>query len=325
MPLTCGKTLNTDGGNTECLRCSGPVGLWELALFFNFLFFFNFNHLGFGFLVHTLVMIPVPWCSSVTWEPVCEALGTVASTQQAATTFPAMSVSCDIHHQSLPRVRSKLPWTPQRTKARVPYSPQNPRVPTKSTQSLGRVSPLLIPPVTALWLTLWLTVSSQRPQATSVTLCAPRKAAGALRPGTVSPARTSAGAGSVWRSATCWKGETLSFQPLSSSEKSPALLRYFSSFSLVLDTIFVYLMFVFWQSVHHIRKQVSRCSSVHLIVCHVSLPENTLSFHFTEIPQDRTDTVASIFKRVWVFGLFFPVHYSHCIKIYQHRALPNSF
>lgn len=277
-----------------------------------------------------MVMILVLWYSSVTWEPVCDSLGLVPSTQQAATAFPAMSVSCDMHHQSLPRVRFKLPWTPQRTKTMVPYSPQNLRVSTKSTQSLGRGSSLLIPPVTALWLTLWLTMSSQRPQATSVILYAPRKAAGALHPGIVSPARTSAGAGNVWRSATSWRGEMLSFQPLSSWEMSPMLFLqpcgyscYFFSFSLVLDIIFVYLMFIFWQSVHHIRKQVSHCSSMHLIICPVSLPENTLNFHFTEIPQDRTDTVANIFKKVWAFGLFSTVHYSHCIKIYQHRAFPN--
>lgn len=67
-----------------------------------------------------MVMIPAPWHSSVTWEPVCDSLGIVPSTQQAATTFPAMSVSCDIHHQSLPRVRFKLPWPQERTKALAP-------------------------------------------------------------------------------------------------------------------------------------------------------------------------------------------------------------
>lgn len=124
--------------------------------------------------------------------------------------------------------------------------------------------------------------------------------------------------------------ETLSFQPLLAGRWAPcslyslAVIRVIFSLSLLfLILSFVYLMFIFWQSVHHIRKQVSHCSSMHLIICPVSLPENTLNFHFTEISQDRTDTVASIFKKGWAFGLFFPDHYSYCIKIYQHRAFPN--
>lgn len=61
---------------------------------------------------------------SVTWE----ALGMVPSTLQAPTTFPAISIRYNIHQQSLPRVRFKLPQTLQRREALVPYYLQNPDV-----------------------------------------------------------------------------------------------------------------------------------------------------------------------------------------------------
>lgn len=178
--------------------------------------------------------------------------------QHTASSYNLPCHVCQLWHPSPkpPESQVQAALTTTENKGLGPLLSSEPPCAYKEYTVPQKRSPLLIPPVTALWLTLWLTVSSQRPQATSVILCAPRKAAGALRPGIVSPARTSAGAGSVWRSATSWRGETLSFQPLSSWEMSPALFlqpcsysRFFFSFSLVLDIIFLYLMFIFFGKV----------------------------------------------------------------------------